>query len=82
MDKCLGRIHSQAAADEAELPQLKEARLACSRDVISHAELLIKGYAEWGKVEHNITHKVFDSTIMNETSRVSCMRDGNQSIKF
>jgi len=32
--------------DEAELPQLKEARLANSRDVISHAELLIIKYAE------------------------------------
>jgi len=32
------------SADEAELPQLKEARLAYSRDVISHAELLIKKY--------------------------------------
>ena len=38
--------HSQAAADEAELLQLKEARLANNRDVISHAELLIKEYAE------------------------------------
>jgi len=52
-------LAESVAADEAELPQLKEARLAYSRDVINHAELLIIKYAENPRMSVSILIAVF-----------------------